>query len=247
MRIEQGIGRIIDRQLIIDDAERSALHESGKGLTASSLLSPSRQWLLKYLGVPRKTIDPYTLRKFLRGRMVEDWYVGELDKAGVLVARQKEVLYRECKGFADAIVDQSTLDFKELGVIPHEVKSVTNAHFKRIKTTGEINKGYILQAVLYALGEGRDQCAVDIIASDDLRDNVVIFDVKDYKNEIDKLITEHQLVIEGWKANHKVPDWAPREKWQDNPMYMAYDECWARYSQAEFIKAIEEFEAMKAQ
>lgn len=245
MRIEQGISRRIDQILIREDAERSALHESSRGLTASSLLSPSRQWLLKYIGIPRKTIDPYTLRKFARGRAVEDWYVDKLDKAGVLVAKQKEVLYRECKGFADAIVDQSELDFKDLGIIPHEVKSVTNAHFKRIKTTGEINHGYILQAVLYALGEGKSQCAVDVIASDDLRDHVVIFDVKDYKNEIDRLITEHQIVIENWKANHQVPDWTPREKWQDNPMYMAYDEQWARFSQAQFIQAVEEFEKMK--
>jgi len=245
MKTEQAITRKIDQVMLNENAQREAEHESGTGLTASGLWNPSRTWLLKYLKIPKKQLDPFTLRKFARGRSVEDWYTDKLEKAGVLVNKQVAVEYRGCKGFADVIIKHDDLDFK-LGEVPHEVKSITNAHFRRIIKTGDINYSYHLQACLYALGLGTDHYGLDIIASDDMREMVTLYETKLMKKAVNQLISEHQVVIENWLNDRTVPNWQVREKWQDIPMYMNYDEKWARFTQSQFIKEVEAIESQNA-
>lgn len=237
MKIELGISREVDKILIADDTARSAEHISSGGLTPSSLGASSLEWLLKYLNVPKKPTDPYTLRKFARGRAVEDWYVDKIKTAGLLRDTQKEINYRGLHGFADAIVDHKNLDFK-VGIIPHEVKSVTGMHFKRIKTTGVINHNYCLQGGAYALATEANQFCVDVIASDDLRDLSIVFDTADFKHEIDQTINLYQKMVEDWNKGMIIPKFAPKEKWQANPMYQNWEEKWYTFSQGEFINEL---------
>src|SRR6266540_3542492 len=147
--IDNAINQFIDDSLMRDNAEREAKHESSGKLSASMLYQPLRFQVLKTLGAPRKPLDPYVLGKFKRGNDVEDWYVGKIGEMGALVDRQKIVEYRGVIGFVDALVDSDKMQFKK-GIMPHEVKSVTNMKLKRIAKT-EVDWHYKMQACLYAL------------------------------------------------------------------------------------------------
>ncbi len=184
------------------------------------------------LGIGSKQVDDYTLRKFNRGRDIEDWFLGLLP--GV-VEQQKDVEYRGVVGKIDALVDTTDHDNK-LGVIPHEVKSVTNAKYKQLWSRRDADEGHKLQAALYALATNSEYFAIDYIASDDLRVITWIYRTEDYKAEIDQIIDTFQAQL----AAKEIPVFTPRYKWQANPLYNAYPN-WSELTQDEINHQAQEY------
>jgi hypothetical protein len=235
--LDDSINKFIDDELIRENSEREAAHEPSGLLSASMLFQPLRFQVLKTIGIPRKPLDAYTLGKLKRGRDVEDWYVGQLDKMGVLIDKQRKIMYRGVVGFADAIVDSDKMIFKQ-GEMPHEVKSVTNAKLKRIVATG-VDWHYKLQGTLYALGEGSSYYAIDIVSAEDLRPRVHIFDVNELKGDVDRIIDNYDKAMELWKTERKLPEFEPNPDvaWTSNPMYAMYDlETWTDEAVIKYLK-----------
>lgn len=181
------------------------------------MLGQPLQWqILKLIGVPSKEIDEYTLRKFQRGKDVEQWVV---DKMVGIKETQKFVEYKDCVGYVDALVDTKDYQFK-CGVIPHEIKSVANFKFKRIEKAGEPDHSHLLQGAFYALALGVDNFAIDYVASDDYRIKTWVFNTEEYKEEIDGIIDEvYNTLKEG-----KLPTFEPKEDWQKNEKYNNFPE-----------------------
>lgn len=237
--LDNSINKFIDDSLLAENARREAEHEPSGKLSASMLYQPLRVQVLKSLGVPRKALDAYVLGKFIRGNHVEDWYVGKLGEMGVLVEKQKMIEYRGAIGFADAIVDSDKMYFKK-GIMPHEVKSVTNAKLKRVNTT-EVDYHYKLQACFYALGMGVEHFAVDIVSAEDLRPNIYIFETREMKSDVDKAITAYQVAMENWAKDRTLPKFEanPKVAWTGNPKYAMFEEFWLTASDSEAIKEME--------
>ena len=119
MRIETHLDKLISQRLIeANDKERENHKSSGK-LSASMLGQPLQWQILKTIGVPPKPFDEYTLRKFKRGKDIENWFIGEISPN----FKQPFVEYRSTIGYVDLnLVQDESFDFK-LGEMPHEVKS----------------------------------------------------------------------------------------------------------------------------
>ena len=186
---------------------------SGK-LSASKLYWPLQHQILATQFGLKSHFDDYTLRKFQRGHDVENWFVSQIEPK----EKQKFLEYRGVIGYCDAIVDTESWDTK-LGVIPLEVKSVTNMKYKRIEAQGA-DKGHILQNAFYALALGVRYHAITYIASDDYRVFTTIHETKDSKSEIEKIIDEFNEAIE----KKIIPVFVPREKWQANLKYNNFPE-----------------------
>lgn len=172
-------------------------------LSASRLGWPLQWQMLHYFKVPQKPIDEYTLRKFQRGKDVEDrimaWLAPTPDKM------QVPVEYRSVVGFADVILDY-----------PIEVKSVTNMAFKHRQKEGA-SYGHKLQAELYAKATGFDTYGVAYVASDDYR--VLCFEEK-VTNEVDTVIDAYEAQV----RNGTVPVFEAKEKWHGMADYNPYVE-----------------------
>ena len=221
--LDKKIGAIVKAN---NDAQRANHKSSGK-LSASGLNDPLQWQMLHSLGVETGEIDEYTLRKFLRGNHVEDWYVEQIKP----IETQKFVEYRETVGYVDAIVDTSLFDFPS-GVIPFEIKSVSNMKYKRIDKQGP-DKGHCLQAAFYATALQNPHFAVSYVATDDYRIKTYILDVHDYKDEIDGIITRF---LEQKKTG-KVPVFEAREKWQSSKEYNRYSD-WMELDEEEIAKKL---------
>lgn len=199
-------------------AERNESEPSGK--LSASRLGWALQWqMLHYYKVEPGAIDEYTLRKFQRGKDVEDRIVEWLEpgegKTQVLVE------YRDVVGYADIIMDY-----------PIEVKSVTNMAFKHIQKEGP-KAGHKLQAELYAKGLGYDKYGIAYVASDDYR--VLCFE-EEVTDAVDKVIDEYEAQVK----TGIVPVFEAREPWQDKPDYNMYPE-WRLLNEeqiAEKLKAL---------
>ena len=202
------------------DAERSANHVSSGKLSASMLYAPLQHQVLKTIGVPQKPLDEYVIRKFKRGQDAEEWLVRMM--IGV-VDTQKFVEYKNAVGYVDAIVDTADYEFK-LGVIPHEVKSTSNAKFRNIMRQVKPDTGHQWQACFYALALGADHFAIDYIAADDYRLEVFIYPTGEFAQAVENAISEYDKAMEDYKANGTIPLFVPREAWQGNPMYNNYPE-----------------------
>lgn len=212
--IDTYLDKKVEAEFIEKNKIRNDNHTSSGKLSAGMLNDPLQWQILKILGIPTRELEEYTLRKFFRGDQIEDWAVGSISN---VVDKQKLVEYKDCIGFADALVDTKDWDNK-VGIIPVEIKSVANAKFKRIVTSGEADKGHILQAGYYALGLGKEHFAVVYVASDDLRIQTYIYETKDYKKEIDGIINRFYLALK----SEKIPLFEPRENWQSNIKYSKY-------------------------
>jgi hypothetical protein len=236
---DNSIQLLIEKQLIADNAERDAKHESSGLLSASWLYQPTRFQVMKTIGVPRKTFEPYLLGKFKRGFDVEQWLVDHMEKAGILVEKQKEVKYRNVIGFIDAVVDSDKLMFKK-GKMPHEVKSVTNAKLARIAKSTEIDHHYKLQAGLYAIAEKSEYYAVDIISAEDLRVNTYIFQTSDIAPEIEQIISNYDKALEVWKTMKRLPELVVNEKvkWAINPDYAPFPPEWLAMTDEQIVKEL---------
>jgi hypothetical protein len=94
MIVDNFINNYIDKTLLEENEARDKTHEPSGKLSASMLYMPTRFQLFKFLNVPKKPMEAYVLGKFKRGNDVEEWYVGQIEKSGCLIERQKKVEYR---------------------------------------------------------------------------------------------------------------------------------------------------------
>jgi len=214
------INKLIDEKLLADNALRDSNHVSSGKLSASMLSDPLQWQILKTLKAPTKPFDAYTLRKFARGREVENWFVRQVPA----IVTQEFVEYKNTIGFIDLILE----DPKSKFYIPHEVKSVTNAKFKRISDMGEPDDGHLLQAGFYGLAKGSSYFAIDYIASDDLRVLTWIFNTESIEKRIEKIIKDYHRA---WEAQ-EVPVFVPNYSWQKNKEYNKYPD-WADLNEQE--------------
>lgn len=211
MKIASDIQNLIDEKVLIENEEREP---SGR-LAAGKLGWPEQWWMLWYHKVPQKPLDAYTLRKFQRGKDVENRIV-EWVKPD---EEQKEVSYRNVIGFADMVIDGK----------PYEVKSVTNMAFKHIQKEG-VKPSHRLQAELYAKGIRADTFYVCYVASDDYR--VLTFEEK-VTDEVDKVIDRYEELVK----IGTVPAFEAKEKWQGMANYNAYPE-WMKLTEKEIAEKL---------
>jgi hypothetical protein len=214
--IDQTITRAIDKALLKEEETRNKEHKSSGKLSASMLSWPLQWQILKSLEVEQKPVDTYTLRKFLRGRTVEDWLVTQIPG---IIEKQKFVEYKEVVGYIDVFVDTSNYEFKA-GKMPHEIKSVTNAKFSMITKNNAPDEAHCLQACLYALATDSEYFAIDYVASDDLRVFTFVLKTEDYTKKVNEIITAYQAQL----LKDEVPVFEPLYAWQKNKMYNNYPE-----------------------
>ena|SRR3990167_6842873 len=201
------LNNLIRDKMLSEQADNKR-EPSGK-LSASKLYWPLQWQILGTQFGLKSNFDDYTLRKFQRGKDVEDWFVKQIEPK----EKQKFLEYRGVIGFCDSIVDTANWGTK-VGIIPLEVKSVANAKFKRIEATGA-DKGHILQNAFYALALKTDYHAITYIASDDYRVLTSIHRTEESKKEIEKIIDEFDKAVEA----KIIPVFQSREKWQENIKY----------------------------
>lgn len=224
MIIDNYLDKEISRQVIKENQEKRDGHVSSGKLSASMLGQPLQWQILKSFGVPAKEIDEYTLRKFKRGNDVEDWYLGCIPK---VLEKQKFVEYRGVVGFIDSVVDTADWEFPS-GILPLEVKSTSNAKFKRIVMSGQPDKGHCLQNALYAIAEGMEKMAISYVATDDYRVHTFIVNVSDWATKVEEIITRY----DEQKKIGKVPVFIAEENWQKDIKYNNYPE-WSNLTQEE--------------
>lgn len=245
--IDQSLNKVIDDNLVAENEAREHEHESSRKLSASMLYQPLRFQVLKTIGAPRRPFDVYLLGKFARGVQCEDWFVEQLKKVGLLIETQKQLSYRDCIGFADAVVDTDKM-FAKKGIIPYEIKSVNNAKLKRIQAT-EVDYHYRLQACLYALAMGVTHYAVVVISGEDLQRYPYIFNVDDggIKTDVEKAISAYQEAMKNWNENRVLPKFLPNPKvpWTADLKYAMFEEFWATASDTEVIKKLTELGLVK--
>lgn len=221
--IDEGINRMIAERVIANDREHQKLHNPSGKLSASMLGQPLQWQILSVFGM-RGEHDEYTLRKFQRGKDVEDRIVGFLKT----VSTQERVEYRGVSGVLDFVADTSQgWDFNR-GTIPVEVKSVTNMKYKRILMAGAPDRGHALQGALYALAKGSEWFAVTYVASDDYRVRTYLMPTMEWQPEVDKIIDDFNAQV----LTGRVPVFVPKEAWQANKKYNNFPE-WSELSEEE--------------
>lgn len=199
--------------LIAANEKERLEHVSSGKLSAGKLGDPLQWQILKVLGAPTKDHDEYVLRKFKRGKDVEEWYTGCIPN---VLDKNVFVEYRDVVGYIDAYVDTEGWNFPR-GKMPLEVKSVTGMKFKRIVKEGP-QRGHCLQAGLYALAKGDENFALSYIASDDYRVHTFLERTADWKPIIDGIINRFDTQL----SLGVVPVFVSEEKWQENPEYNSY-------------------------
>lgn len=213
MKINPIIEQTIAAAVIAANVDREP---SGR-LSASRLGWPLQHQMLHYYKVPQKPIDEYTLRKFQRGKDVEErimkWLAPDPSKM------QVEVSYRNVVGIMDVLLEY-----------PIEVKSCTNLAFKFKQKEGS-SRGHRLQGELYAKSLGFDTFGVAYVASDDYR--VLCFE-EAVTDETDKVIDRYEAQV----ALGTVPVFVAEEKWQADPKYNPYPE-WMELSEQEIAAKLE--------
>jgi hypothetical protein len=226
--IDRTIENHISTLLRQRNEERDASHVPSGRLSASMLNTPVQWQILKNIGVPQKEFDDYTLRKFLRGTEIESWL---LDHIPNLVSQQVEVYYKDCIGYIDAVIDSSVYQ-QACGLIPLEVKSVSNMKYKRVLK--DPDKAHLLQAAMYALGMEKDHFGLIYVSTDDLRTHMIIEETKKWKNEVDKMIDEYNEI----RNLHIVPTFSAKEEWQKKPDYQNYPD-WAKLTAEEIVDKLQ--------
>ena len=210
MKVNPAIQEIIAAKVIAEEAENAKKEPSGR-LSASRLGWPIQWMMLHYYKIPQKPIDEYTLRKFQRGKDVEERVMKWLAPAPQQM--QVPVTYRGVVGIADVILEY-----------PIEVKSVTNQAFK-YKMKDGTSYGHSLQGMLYAKALGFEQFGVAYVASDDYR--VLCFE-EEVTDEVDKIIDAYEAQV----SLGNVPVFVAKEKWQAMKAYNPYLE-WMNLNQEE--------------
>ena len=232
MILDNYLDKLIGQKILDRNTKERENHKSSGKLSASMLGQPLQWQILKIKGVPTKDIDEYALRKMLRGKQIEEWFIKEIGSQD----SQNFAEYRGCIGYIDAILDTSNWFFP-CSIIPCEVKSVSNAKYKRILKEKKPQESHILQACFYALAKKTEQFAIVYIAADDLRINTWIFDTKEYASKVDQCIDEFNEAM----AKNEVPVFVPKEDWQANVKYSNYPE-WQELTQEEINLKIKQYE-----
>jgi len=216
--VDRTLDRLISKRLIDQtNTERELRTPSGK-LSASMLAWPLQWQILKIVGIGTKPFDEYTLRKFERGNHVEKWLIDNME--GV-VATQKFLTYQGAIGYADAIVNTKGYEHN-FGIMPHEVKSVSNAKFKRILSQGKPDTGHILQACFYALAENSKYFAIDYVSTDDYRIETYILNTKGYEKAVTDAISAFNDALIAYTEHGTIPEFVAKEKWQEKIDYCNY-------------------------
>lgn len=209
MVIDNTLNKQIEKLILEKEKEEEKI--ASNKLTAS-ILGWALQWqVLKCLGIPQKEKEIYVIKKFIRGRQVEN-YLAELLS---LKNRQKEVEYNSVVGLLDGIYN-----FEKYGEIPIEIKSVANSKFRHIQKENKPDESHLLQGGLYALALKKDYFSVVYVASDDLRTIVFIEETKKIKNLIDGIIESVSFYLK----NKMIPKFEPRYDWQEKDDYNPYPE-----------------------
>lgn len=230
--IDNYLDREIGKAVIEANRIESENHKSSGKLSAGMLNDPLQWQILKVLGAPQPEFDEYTLRKFKRGKDVEKWFLKEHVKP---LDIPLFVEYKNVVGYADAFVDTGAWDFPIGKDAVVEVKSVSNAKFKRILAQGA-DKGHALQACFYGLARGNNKVAISYIATDDYRVQTFILNVDDYRQEIEDIIVGFDEALRLVKMTKVVPQFVAREKWQENLKYAKWPE-WLKLKDEELAEA----------
>lgn len=223
---------LISKQLRAEEVEGSAKHKPSGKLSASMLGEPVQWQVLKTLGIGTRQIDDYTLRKFEVGRHTEEWFLNRVQE-GVL-ERQKFVEYRGAIGYIDAVVNAQISDMsgQRQVTIPLEVKSTSNAKFKRILKQGA-DENHKLQAAFYAMALKSPYYGLTYIATDDRRTHTWIFATADMEDQINTIISNYELQM----GKGEVPVFEPRYEWQRSLDYNKFPE-WMLLNQEEINLAM---------
>lgn len=219
-----------------NDKNNKSRKSTGK-LSAGKLYWPL-QWqilnrLTNELDLKGAPIDEYTIRKFQRGKHVEEWFLSQIPD---VMSKQDFCEYRGVIGYMDALVNTEKWN-EPIGVIPLEVKSVASSKYKWIVERGA-DESHILQNCLYALAGNREKFAISYVAADDYRVKVFTFNTIDFKDKVDTIINEYE------QQGLVVPVFVPRDKWQANVKYNAFPD-WAELSLDEISQKIEELKKLK--
>jgi hypothetical protein len=206
------IDKYIEETLLKENEEERANHKSSGKLSASMLGQPLQWQILKVIGVPQDDLQEYTIRKFKRGNHVEEWLIGRM--IGV-EDTQVLVEYHGVIGYLDALIDMSKWNL-DYGILPHEIKSVSNAKYRRIQK--EPDEHHALQGALYALALEKDHFCIDYVATDDYRVETYLLETKDYKDKVDEIVTAFNNALK----EKQVPAFEPTMAWQENDKYNNY-------------------------
>jgi hypothetical protein len=253
--IDTTINRHIEAQLISENEARESAHSPSGKLSASILYQPLRFQVLKSIGAPRKPFDAYTLAKFKRGRDVEDWYVEQTKQAGVAVTDKDAIEalnlkffedgqpfgeYKGAIGYIDNILNTDLMQAKK-GIIPNEIKSITNMKMKNIARQG-IDYHYRLQACFYAMAMGLKWYGVTVVSAEDLRSETHIFNVIDLKQDVETAISRFDEAMKDWRENKKLPPFEPNPNvpWTANLQYAMFEEFWAQAPDDKVVAALTE-------
>lgn len=211
-KVNPKIQEIIAEKVLAANEEREP---SGR-LSASKLGWPLQWQMLHHYKVAQKPIDEYTLRKFQRGKDVEErvmkWLAAKPEDMQVAVE------YRGVVGIMDVLMEY-----------PIEVKSVTNMAFKHIQKEGS-KFGHKMQGELYAKAKGFDVFGVAYVASDDYR--VLCFE-EQVSGEVDTIIDAYEAQV----ATGMVPVFVAKEKWHSIEEYNPYPE-WMKLSQEQIVEKL---------
>jgi len=233
MKLDFYIDNLISDNLLKANAERDANH-TPSGKVSASILGWAEQWvMLKLMGVKGEEFDALTLRKFKRGRQVEDWLRSEIKDT--IVEEERFVEYQNCVGYVDAIVNTENWNFPS-GIIPLEIKSVGLSKFFRIKKAGA-QYSHKLQATLYGLAEGTDEYAIAYVDTDNLMTQVYVYPTSEYKDVIEAKLER----LQGYVDRKEVPVFKAEEAWQSNPKYNSYSD-WMELSADEIKIKLESYE-----
>jgi hypothetical protein len=224
------LDRIIEERLLADRIARDHAHRPSGKLSAGMLGQPVQWQMLKTLGVPQREIDSYTLRKFLRGEHVEEWLLGYLPG---IIERQKFAEYRGVIGYADALADCNAWDSGK-GVMPVEVKSVSNMKYKRIIQEAQPDHGHRLQATLYALAFETDYYCVCYCSTDDYRVACYVCPTESTVSGVEYAIDEYEAAF----AAGIVPVFEAKENWQASEKYNNFPD-WQNLTEAEIEAKLE--------
>lgn len=249
MIIDNALNKFIEAELLAENARKSAEHQSSGKLSASMLYMPLRFQVLKTIGAPRKQMDAYVISKLQRGDTVELWLVEYLEKHGSLVDKQKFVEYRDTVGYVDALVDSDKMQFNK-GIMPHEIKSVTNAKLRKIAKDGSVDYHYKLQGCLYALALGAEYYAIDVVSAEaPFNFTVGIFPTREMKNAVDTIIDQYNEAMEAWNTKRELPPFAPNKMvaWTANLNYAPFAPEWATESDEWALTQLEALGLLKGQ
>lgn len=233
MFLFENLDREITTQLRQEEQDNASKHVSSGKLSASMLGEPLQWQVLKTLGIGNRQVGDYLLRKFEVGRDTEDWFLRRVSQQ--VLERQKFLEYRGAIGYADAIVNAEIAhhDGVQVHTIPLEVKSTSNAKFKRLMQMADADEMHKLQAAFYALAMGSDYYGITYIAADDRRTHTWIYTTKDMQQKIDEIIVTYNTQL----ALQEVPIFKARYSWQANVEYNKYPE-WINLNEVEIKMAM---------